>query len=198
MTPWIFLLRDSRSDQTHSTREVNVRQRASVVVVIHFSIEFYRDWIDRFIARKKKQHTPSITINKMSENAASGMVEVAWSGKKLYIQASKLDEWREQSFEQRDAWVANHPWAVAAEAPMYHPTFEGAKTDSDDDIDEDIKKLQKPKKKEPEGLSDYVVVHWNGKSLLLPRKDLDDWYENKSPEDRLDYIQSHPDVEIKM
>lgn len=133
-------------------------------------------------------------------NTASGMVEIAWSGKKLFIQAAKLDEWREQSFEQREAWVENHPWAVSAEAPIYHPTFEGAKSgaDTDDDIDEDIKKFQKKTKKEPEGLSDYVVVHWNGKSLLLPRNQLDDWYENKSPEDRMEYVKENPDKEIKM
>ena len=64
------------------------------------------------------------------------------------------------------------------------------------DIDEDIKKFQK-KKKEPEGLSDYVVVHWNGKSLLLPRAQLDDWYE-QGPEDRMEYVHDHPDMEIKM
>lgn len=151
---------------------------------------------------KTSKQTENNNKNKMGEdlaNVASGMVEVAWSGKKLFIQATKLDEWRDKSFEQREAWVENHPWAISAEAPIYHPTFEGAKTvESDDDIEEDIKKFQKPKKKEPEGLSDYVVVHWNGKSLLLPRAQLDDWYEAKSPEDRLDYIRSNPEVEIKM
>ena len=148
------------------------------------------------IASKKTE----INMSEDTANIASGMVEVSWSGKKLFIQAKQLDEWREQSFEQREAWVENHPWAVSGDIPVYHPTFEGAKsTDTDDDIDEDIKKFQKPKEKEdPSKMSDYVVVHWNGKSLLLPRKELDGWYDNKSPEDRADYIQNHPDCEIKM
>lgn len=134
-------------------------------------------------------------------NAASGMVEVSWSGKKLFIKASMLDEWRDQSFEQREAWVENHPWALSEEAPEYHPSFEGGKSlDTDDDIDEDIKKFQhaKKKKEDTEAPANHLIVHWNGKSLMLPRNLLDEWYERKSPEEKLDFVHTHPEVVIPM
>lgn len=132
-------------------------------------------------------------------NIAKGMVEVAFSGKKVFLNSEHLDKWREMSFEQRDAWVENHPFNVSKEETVYHPTFEGAApgTDTDDDIDADIKKFQKPKKQE-DTPGDFVVVHFNGKSLLLPRKEVNDWYENKSPEDKLEFLKNNPDVEIKI
>lgn len=133
---------------------------------------------------------------------AKGMVEVAFSGKKVFMNAEFLDQWRDMSFEQRDAWVENHPFNVSKEEVEYHPTFEGAATagvDTDDDIDVDIKKFQKPKKKEDATTqSDFVVVHFNGKSLLLPRKEMNDWYENKSPEEKLEFVKNNPDCEIKV
>lgn len=134
-----------------------------------------------------------------SNSAAKGMVEVSWSGKKLLIKASMLDEWRAQSFEEREAWVENHPWALSEDAAEYHPSFEGGKSlDTDDDIDEDIKKFQHKKKAEPEAPASHLIVHWNGKSLMLPRNLMDEWYERKSPEDKMDFVQTHPDVVIPM
>lgn len=134
-------------------------------------------------------------------NTASGMVEISFSGKKLMVKADFLDQWRDMSFEQKEVWFENHKHNITEENPEYHPTFEGAASgvDTDDDIDVDIKKFQKPKKKkEDQELSDYVVVHFNGKSLLLPRKEITAWYEQMGPEDKLEYLRNHPDIEIQI
>jgi hypothetical protein len=137
-----------------------------------------------------------------TENVAHGLVQVAWSGKRLWIQAAKLDEWRNQAFEQRDAWVEKHPYAVS-ETPVYHPSYEGAVDEDDEDgaaVAKPVIPKFKPPKKTASGeldQSEYVIIHWSDKSLMMPRTQLDDWYERKSPEDKLDFLKENPEVEIK-
>ena len=108
------------------------------------------------------------------------LVPVAWSGKKLFIEKTKLDEWYEQSYEQHDAYAKEHPWAVQRIAVH--------------DFSKDKAKQEANSAKNTE-MSDYVVVHWSGKSLLLKRSELDIWYK-EGPEERREFVRLHPDVEI--
>jgi hypothetical protein len=141
-----------------------------------------------------------MNVQEETENVAHGLVQVSWSGKRLWIQANKLDEWRNQAFEQRDAWVEKHPYAIS-ETPVYHPSYEGAVDEDDDDgaaVAKPVIKKFVPKTKDGElDQSEYVIIHWSDKSLMMPRAQLDEWYERKSPEDKLDFIKENPEVEIK-
>jgi hypothetical protein len=39
-----------------------------------------------------------------------------------------------------------------------------------------------------------VVVEWHGKKIYLKKDKLDEWHAKKSPEQKVDYINSHPDI----
>jgi len=99
--------------------------------------------------------------------------------KKLLIQKDFLENWYENSFENRDWYVKEHPWISQAIPIRKFKTATG-------EIEE------------PEGidLSQFVIVHFAGKSLLLKRDQLDKWY-HESPEDRAEFVRSHPESEIK-
>jgi hypothetical protein len=39
---------------------------------------------------------------------------------------------------------------------------------------------------------DFVEVTWGGKKLLLKESQLDEWYHNKSFEEKVDFVNQHP------
>jgi hypothetical protein len=112
---------------------------------------------------------------------ASELVEVTWSGKTLFLNHAKLDEWYHQNFEDHVYYVETHPWIVQ-KIPL-HNFEDPAETTEEGGV---------PERPDP---NDYVMVQWSGKSLLLARKQLDDWYHN-SFEHRVDYVHRHPSCEI--
>ena len=124
-----------------------------------------------------------------TNNSGNDLVQVSWSGKHIFIEKSKLDEWYSQSFEEHEEYVKQHPWAVQ-QIPVH-------------DFNRDMEKREaaaakEEKPKEPLEMSNYVVVHWNNKSLLLPRDQLEIWYDDLGPEERMDYIKRHPSVEMHL
>lgn len=110
-------------------------------------------------------------------------VEVTWSGKKLLIQKNFLETWYHDSYENRDWYVKEHPW-ISQAIPIHKFKTRG-------DPEE-----QEPEAPEGVDLSQFVVVHFAGKSLLLQRTQLDNWY-HESPEDRAEFLRSHPSCEIQ-
>ena len=84
------------------------------------------------------------------------LIEVSWSGRKIFLDRTKLDEWyHEKSFEDRVDFVDTHPFVKGM---RLHHFNEIPKSPPDPD--------------------DYVLVHWSGKTLMLHRKQLDEWYES--------------------
>ena len=108
--------------------------------------------------------TSTSTAKKEEEN---GLVEVTWSGKKIFLQKSKLDEWfHDASFEERVDYVESHPYIK--QIPLHH--------------------FQDVPKESPPDPENYVMVHWSGnKAIMLPRQQLDDWYDG-SYEQHVDYV----------
>lgn len=116
-------------------------------------------------------------VEKNANPAEDAVVEITWSGKKLFLDRATLEEWHNQSFEARDHFVKTHPWIV----------HEPARTLKHE------KSTEEKEKAKPTDLSSFVVVHWNGKSLLLKREVLDQWHE-QSPEERAEFLTDNPNV----
>jgi hypothetical protein len=113
------------------------------------------------------------------------MVEVSWSGKKILIARSKLDEWfHGKAFEEKVDYCESHPELL--------------------DNNQNKKKIayhhfgsRHAAQLPPPVLNDYVLVHWSGdKELLLRREQLDDWYHG-SYESHVNYVQKHPECVLK-
>lgn len=135
--------------------------------------------------QQSKTPTKSTTTT-MSEDETKGpteMIPVTWSGKKLFIEKSKLDEWYDNSFESRKFYAEEHPWAVQGSVFKIH------------DFDQERKDKEEKKADEEVDMSKFVVVHWSSKSLLLRREQLDTWY-SESPEDRCEFVKTHPEAVI--
>ena len=100
-------------------------------------------------------------------------VEVTWSGKKLLLKRSSLDEWYHgKSYEDRVQYMEDHPFM---EQPVKIHHFDAIPDDT------------------PPDLTDYAVVHWSGnKVIMLPKAKLDEWY-NSSYEQHVDYVKKHPE-----
>lgn len=111
------------------------------------------------------------------------LVEVTWSGKKLFLDRAMLEEWYNQSFEEHDEYVKKHPWCVQADVyRMPQPTPK----------EEEPEPEKKPEVPEQ---SQFVVVHFGNKSVLLKREYLEDWY-NTNAESKKEWLENHPDVEV--
>jgi hypothetical protein len=110
------------------------------------------------------------------------MVEVSWSGKKILIARSKLDEWfHGKAFEEQVDYCESHPELLNTKKKIAYHHFGNRHA------------AQLP----PPVLNDYVLVHWSGdKELLLRREQLDDWYHG-SYESHVDYVQKHPECVLK-
>ena len=144
----------------------------------------------------------------MSEEAEElpAQVQVTWSGKKIWIERAKLDEWYNQSYEARVYHVKSHPYIVQRvpihkfkkdDVPDLAEAEETTTWKREEAGEEDAKKKEAEAKKaqedseEPPDMSKLVLVHWGGKSLLLEREQLDEWY-SESYEDHLDFIERNP------
>ena len=109
----------------------------------------------------------------------SDLVEVEWTGRKLFLKKDKLDEWHGMATEEQRVDYIND-----------HPEFRG----SGDPIAVHRMKNEKRSLQEPD---DLVLVHWSGvKVLLLERSQLDEWYSS-SFEDHLDFVKQHPETVLQ-
>lgn len=111
------------------------------------------------------------------------MIPVTWSGKKLFIEKKKLDEWYDNSFESRKYYAEEHPWAVQGTVFKIHDFEKERKEKEENEAEEEI------------DMSQFVVVHWASKSLLLKRDQLEKWYA-EGPEDRCEFVRAHPEAVI--
>ena len=121
--------------------------------------------------------------NENSANKDEALVEVTWSGKKIFLPKKKLEEWYDQSYEMHDDYVKEHPWVVQ-NVPVHK--LKPMPDSNPEEADE----------KEEEELSQVVVVHWCGKSLLLKRDKLDEFHQGDA-EQRAEYLRKHAQDEIK-
>ena len=103
-------------------------------------------------------------------------VEVTWSGKKIFLERDKLDEWYHgKSFEDRRDYVETHPYVQQKIALHHFNEIPQAPPDPED----------------------YALVHWSGnKVLMLHKKQLDEWFHS-SYEKHVDYVKKHPDCVIE-
>jgi hypothetical protein len=110
----------------------------------------------------------------MSEEA--DLVEVEWTGRKLFLKKDKLDEWHAMATdEQRVDYVNDHPEFRHTGGPIGVHRMKNEK-----------QSLQEP--------DDLVLVHWSGsKVLLLERAQLDEWFSS-SYEDHVDFVKQHPET----
>lgn len=42
--------------------------------------------------------------------------------------------------------------------------------------------------------NDLVVVEWHGRKIFIKKEKLDEWHGMKSEEQKVDYVNSHPEV----
>jgi hypothetical protein len=142
---------------------------------------------------------PNINNNNNSNVHHDGedLIPVTWSGKGIYLRRSDLDEWHEESFEDRVYFVEKNPWTQRI--PLHQ--LPGLNNNSNNnnmestsiatlDVDDDGKAI------DSNPPNSAVVVHWSGKTLLLPRDHLEAWF-NSSFELRCDFVKRHPSVEMK-
>lgn len=101
------------------------------------------------------------------------LLEVSWSGKKLLLKRTKLDEWYHSiSFEDRVQFFKDHPHL---QQPIAVHKFA------------DISRDEVP------NADDFALVHWSGdKLLMIPKTELEIWY-NEGYEDHVDWVKKHPD-----
>ena len=127
-----------------------------------------------------KQMAPNTETNTVevwdriqASESAKDFVEVTWSGKKLLLKRSQLDEWfHGKSFEDKVDYVRTHPFTVQIPVHKFESKFDPKEELFDPD--------------------DYVLIHWSGKDLLLEKNMLDKWYDMPY-EMHDDYVRHHPD-----
>jgi hypothetical protein len=131
--------------------------------------------------------TTTTTDGTDATSSHEDMVEVSWSGKKILIARSKLDEWfHGKAFEEQVDYCESHP-------ELLHNNTNTNKKIAYHDFGKNRHAAQLP----PPVLNDYVLVHWSGdKELLLRREQLDDWYHG-SYESHVDYVKKHPECVLK-
>lgn len=120
--------------------------------------------------------------NNENTSIEEDMVEVSWSGKKIFIARSKLDEWfHGKAFEEKVDYIESHP-ELKKKVAFHHFGHSAGRHAA-----------QAPE----QVLNNYVLVHWSGnKELLLRREQLDEWYHG-SYEAHVDFVKKHPECVLK-